>query len=100
MWWYIRNVGKLFRLLNNSGVGGQGSGVIISDSHGYYYILTNSHVTYCEPDYPKVEYKIFDYKMNEYNGTLLNSSADYDLAVVYFKKNKWIKSNSFGKGQS
>lgn len=67
-------------------VGGQGSGVIISENSGYYYVLTNNHVVYGDPSYPTREYKVFDYKMNEYSGKLISAEPDYDLAIIRFTK--------------
>lgn len=72
-------------------VGGQGSGVIFFENEVYYYILTNNHVVYVPSDYQRVEYEVFDYKMNSYPGELLFNSADYDLAVMRIKKNNPLK---------
>ncbi len=70
------------------GIGGQGSGVIFcqSDDGKTYYVLTNNHVTYIDPSYNFVYYQIRDYKDNNYSGTLVASSADYDLAILKFKR--------------
>ena len=74
----------------------QGSGFCYYTNDGYYYILTNCHVACKNPDYDRLEIKIFDYKGNEYKGYLYNNpnknidaiSADYDLACLYFKTNQ------------
>lgn len=72
--------------------GGQGSGVIFSHNSdsNVYYCLTNNHVTYIEPGYSYVTYKITDYMDNSYSGKLLFSSADYDLAVLQFTANNKV----------
>lgn len=79
---------KMFGPVKYDGVGGQGSGVIFCESSDsqYYYCLTNNHVTYLDPQYTHVTYKITDYKDNSYSGTLLFSSSSYDLAVLKFRK--------------
>ena len=68
------------------GVGGQGSGVIFAETSSYFYCLSNNHVTYLDPQYTSKSYTITDYKGNSYNGSLICSSADYDLAVLRFSK--------------
>lgn len=71
---------------------GQGSGVIFSQSSNelYYYVLSNHHVVAPDPKYSSssysTNYTIKDYKANEYTAELLFSSADYDLAVLRFRK--------------
>lgn len=73
-------------------VGGQGSGVIISEDDTSYYVLTNNHVIYGDPSYPVREYKVFDYKMNEYVGKLISANPEYDLAIIRFtKKDELLK---------
>ena len=65
-----------------------GSGIIFSlNSNGYYFLLTNNHVTVKNSAYDKVSYTIVDYKGNTYTGTMKYQDATYDLAVLYFKKN-------------
>lgn len=76
-------------------LGSQGSGVIFMEDNTYYYILTNNHVIYVPSGYQRIEYKIFDYKMNEYSGELLFNSPDYDLAVMRFKKTVNLKVLNF-----
>lgn len=66
--------------------GGQGSGVIIKEDETSYYVLTNNHVVYCEPNYPRRSYEITDFKMNSYEGQVLHFDADFDLAIVKFPK--------------
>lgn len=66
--------------------GGQGSGVIVDEDQSSYYVLTNNHVVYCEPNYPRRSYEVTDYKMNSYNGEILFFDADFDLALVKFPK--------------
>lgn len=72
---------------------GQGSGVIFSQSSNklYYYVLSNHHVVVADPTYATSQYStsytIKDYKANEYTSDLLFSSAEYDLAVLRFRKN-------------
>lgn len=65
----------------------QGSGIIIHDQHGYYYVLTNEHVT-TKGNKKYADYKIIDYKGKEYTGGLHKNTeqAFYDLSVLYFKK--------------
>ena len=62
-----------------------GSGVIFAESGGYYYCLTNNHVV--STDKAGREIKLFDYCTRAYSGELVCEDADYDLAVVRFKKN-------------
>jgi len=67
-----------------------GSGIIISEQNGYYYALTNNHVVYCDYSvYDYAQYQIYDAYNNVYstsNVKLLYSKADYDLALIRFKK--------------
>ncbi|MCK9537038.1 MAG: trypsin-like peptidase domain-containing protein [Bacilli bacterium] len=65
-----------------------GSGIIIADAHGYYYILTNSHVVYKREGYSHIQYTVQDYIGNTYSASILNNSIDpnYDLATLVFKK--------------
>ena len=68
----------------------QGSGVIISkstdsaDGINIYLFLTNNHVIVKDNGFPLQEYKVYDYKDNEYNPELLYSSESYDLALMSF----------------
>ena len=65
-----------------------GSGIIFTlNSNGYYFLITNNHVTVKDSSYSNVSYTIEDYKGNTYTGYLKYESAEYDLAVLYFKKN-------------
>lgn len=68
-------------------ISGQGSGIIFHDQHNNYYVLTNEHVT-TKTNRSHVDFEIIDYKGNTYNAYLQSNSeqADYDLAVLYFKK--------------
>lgn len=68
-----------------------GSGIIYSLKNGNYYLLTNNHVTIKDSSYDKVEYTIEDYKSNSYKATLVYQSPNYDLAVLYFKKNETLQ---------
>lgn len=61
-----------------------GSGVIIKSDALYYYVLTNNHVVYISSGF--AEYTITDYLGNEYSATLVVRDADYDLAVLRFRK--------------
>lgn len=84
---------KMIGPLRYDSEGGQGSGVIfkISDDGRTYYCLTNNHVTYIDPEFNVVSYKITDYKSNVYAGTLLHSSKDYDLSILKFTKSNDLK---------
>ncbi|CCV63619.1 predicted serine protease [Alteracholeplasma palmae J233] len=68
-----------------------GSGIIFYEGSGYYYALTNNHVTVKNPDYSKVSYEVEDYKGNKYDAYLKHESPSYDLAVIYFKKKETLK---------
>ena len=65
-----------------------GSGIIIDEQDGYYYVLTNSHVVYPQSGYKYIKYTIEDYIGNSYTATVYNSSINpnYDLATLRFKK--------------
>lgn len=78
-------------------VGGQGSGVVFMEDENYYYVLTNNHVVYAPSDYQRIEYEIYDYKMNKYVGKLLFNSADYDLAVMRFGKTNTLRVLNFSE---
>lgn len=60
-----------------------GSGVIFKQLDNVYYILTNNHVCYTSSQ--PITYEIFDYKNNAYEGKLLYSNPDYDLALLSFE---------------
>lgn len=61
-----------------------GSGVIFCEDNDYYYALTNNHVINYNIIRPV--YTVFDYLGNEYDAEVLFSKAEYDLAIVKFKK--------------
>lgn len=65
-----------------------GSGIIFHDQHGYYYLLTNAHVTRKIENRSYADYTITDYKGNNYTGNLQKDSEQpkYDLSTLYFKK--------------
>ena len=67
-----------------------GSGIIISEQNGYYYALTNNHVIYCDySKYDSAEYIVYDAFNNEYASnkvSLLYHDANYDLALIRFRK--------------
>lgn len=69
-----------------SGVASQGSGVIFHEDENYYYVLTNNHVIYDNPNYQLIEYFIYDYKGNEIGARLHSLDPDYDLGLLYFPK--------------
>lgn len=62
-----------------------GSGVIFMEKDGYYYCLTNNHVVATDKDGYTVS--VIDYKLSQYKAELVASDAEYDLAVVRFRKN-------------
>lgn len=75
----------------------QGSGYCFHSQSGsnggtYYYVLTNCHVAYKDPDYAYQKFTVVDYRGKEYQGFLYSNSskmgdaiaADYDLACLYF----------------
>ena len=70
----------------------QGSAVAFYQSDGYCYLITNCHVAQERLGY-KVSYVVRDYAGNEHDAYLFKSttreysaiSADYDLAVLYFR---------------
>lgn len=71
--------------------GGLGSGFIIKETSSCYYILTNNHVIESAEGSDKEYLYVYDYNLNEYNGTLLFSSEDYDMAVISIDKNNSSK---------
>lgn len=71
-------------------VSGQGSGVIFFEDSNNYFVLTNNHVVNHDQEYKNVKYEITDYLGEVYNGTLIASSAAYDLGLLKFNKSKNI----------
>lgn len=69
-----------------SGVASQGSGVIFYEDATKYYVLTNNHVIYDDPQYLYIEYVVSDYKGNEYTAKLHSTDPNYDLGIIYFSK--------------
>lgn len=69
-----------------SGVVSQGSGIIFYEDATKYYVLTNNHVIYDEPQYLYIEYVVSDYKGNEYTAKLHSTDPNYDLGIIYFSK--------------
>lgn len=64
-----------------------GSGIIFYESsNANYYLITNNHVVEKADSYSEVTYSVEDYVGNKYNAYLKHKEADYDLAVLYFKK--------------
>lgn len=64
------------------------SGVVfLLNYNGYYFVLTNEHFIN-KKGRTYVDYTIYDYKNNSYEGFMqLNSDQeDYDLSVLFFKK--------------
>lgn len=64
------------------------SGVVfLLNNNGYYFVLTNEHFTN-KKGRTYVDYTIYDYKNNSYEGYMQLNSAqeDYDLSVLFFKK--------------
>lgn len=75
-------------------VASSGSGVIFLETSSYYYALTNNHVIHKATGYSYVEYIVYDYNLNSYSDTeIVYNEADYDLAVVKFKKENKYKEN-------
>ncbi len=62
-----------------------GSGVVIFEDRYYYYLLTNHHVTYLT-SYGNKAYTVTDLYENEYDATLMYTSADYDLSLLRIQK--------------
>lgn len=58
----------------------QGSGVIFYEDDNSYYALTNNHVVYSDSKY--MIYKAYDCYMTEYECKLIDSNANYDLAII------------------
>lgn len=84
---YAKNIKKvIFELIPVNSQTHTGSGIIFYESSGYYYVLTNNHVTVEHEGFNDVEYTIEDYLGNKYEATEIHMSASYDLAVLKFKK--------------
>ena len=62
-----------------------GSGVIVYESDVCYYVVTNHHVTYFSGKGNK-GYSVKDIYERNYSATLLDTSADYDLALLSIHK--------------
>lgn len=74
-----------------------GSGVIIDERDGYYFLLTNAHVISFRYELSKFRYKIFDYQGNSYQASLIELSLEDDLALLKFKKSRELKVISLSK---
>lgn len=83
----VYNLGGWFNTEKRNVLAWQGSGIIFFDAHGYYYLLTNEHVTNMQGR-KYVTYTIIDYKGNRYTAAKGNNyeQSSYDLSVLYFKK--------------
>lgn len=66
--------------------GSLGSGFVIKEDTAYYYILTNNHVINSTETADKEAIYVYDYDLNKYSGTVMFSSADYDMALVRIDK--------------
>ena len=65
----------------------QGSGVIFFEDDYKYYILTNNHVVYYDSnEYTGSSYIITDCYNNQYEASLINMNANYDLAILSIRK--------------
>lgn len=64
----------------------QGSGVVCHEEMGYYYILTNSHVTDVTEGYKYAEYVVTDCYGNTTAAELIGSDSSTDLALLRIKK--------------
>lgn len=69
-----------------------GSGVIFTQDSTYYYILTNSHVTYTENP-GRTTYVVNDYQGNNYDATLIATDSSYDLSVLRINKRSLVIDN-------
>ena len=63
-----------------------GSGAILKERAGYYYLLTNSHVVELEEGCVEREYTVSDAYGNEYEGELVLDSPERDLACIRFAR--------------
>lgn len=62
-----------------------GSGTIIKEDAGRYYVLTNNHVIYTlNPS--RTNYYIYDYLNNEYVARVEFYDPEYDMALLSFNK--------------
>ena len=61
-----------------------GSGVIYYQYQRTYYCLTNNHVVFKPSKYQKRSVTVTDCYGNEYNATVVESDAKFDLAVLSF----------------
>lgn len=66
-----------------------GSGVIFHENYGYYYALTNNHVVYTKQEYQDLT--VEDAYETEYTFDIIASSAEYDLAIIRFRKQTELK---------
>jgi S1-C subfamily serine protease len=69
-----------------------GSGVIFTQDDTYFYILTNSHVTYTENS-ERTTYMVNDYQGNNYSAVLVATDSSYDLSVLRINKRSLIIDN-------
>lgn len=63
-----------------------GSGVVYAEEAGYYYCLTNNHVI-TKGGKTNADVTVTDYQAFNYTAEVVCADANYDLAVVKFKKN-------------
>ncbi len=63
-----------------------GSGVVYAEEAGYYYCLTNNHVV-SKGGKTNADITVTDYQAIAYSAEVVCADANYDLAVVKFKKN-------------
>ncbi len=65
----------------------QGSGVIFYEDSTRYFILTNNHVTYYDKnEFTGSIYIVTDCYGNQYEASLINMNAEYDLAILSIRK--------------
>ena len=67
-------------------VNSSGSGAIFAEDAVYYYLLANDHVVTASPGYTVTSYKVLDCYGNEYSASLIDTSPEYDLAVMRIPK--------------
>ena len=76
----------------------QGSGVIFFEDDIKYYILTNNHVVYYNTsEYIGSSYIVTDCYGNQYEASLINMNANYDLAILSIRKELTPKSLGVSK---